>query len=653
MIAASAVPATGRQITGEVFHFGDFTLDQSRYRLQRGERILRLERQPMELLFLLVDKRGELVTRDEVAHRLWGNTVFVEIDQSINTAIRKVRIALHDDPETPRFVETVIGKGYRFAAPVVVNGEGTLSAKATLPGTPQPPQTGQSEAIAATATQRMHRRLPVLMLLASIGAVIAILASGWIAARHVRNTRSSAHPGIKSLVVLPLKNLSGDPGQEYLADGMTEALVSRLSSIHDLRVISRTSSMRLKNSNLSVPEIANELQVDVVVEGSVIRDGNRIRVTAQLIRGTTDEHFWSETYDRELPDVLALQSDVAQAIARKVEVTVTGKEEQRLTASHTVLPEAYESYLKGLSLLNYSNTQADIKKSIPYFEEAIRRDPAFAPAYVGLADAHADLEMVVVGGDPHRERPKVASAVRKALELDPNLAEAHVLLAGIAQEQWHWAEAETEYRRALELNPNNSDGYAGLAHWLLCQGRTDEALASAERARELDRLGSKTSDVAWILFQSRHYDQAIRELRSSLAVRPNGADRLWVLGFTLVINGQAREAIPLLERAAALAHRSSGFIDVLGAAYARAGRRSDALRILAELKRRKRHGYVAAASFVIVYLGLGENEQAFAWLEEAYKERSNMLQFVKVHPLFDPLRGDPRFIDLLHRVGLG
>jgi TolB-like protein/DNA-binding winged helix-turn-helix (wHTH) protein/Tfp pilus assembly protein PilF len=653
MIAAGAVPATGRQITGEVFHFGDFTLDQSRYRLQRGERILRLERQPMELLFLLVDKRGELVTRDEVAHRLWGNTVFVEIDQSINTAIRKVRIALHDDPQTPRFVETVVGKGYRFAAPVVVNGEGTLSAKATLPGTPQPPQTGQSEAIAATATQRMHRRLPVLMLLASIGAVIAILASGWIAARHVRNTRSSAHPGIKSLVVLPLKNLSGDPGQEYLADGMTEALVSRLSSIHDLRVISRTSSMRLKNSNLSVPEIANELQVDVVVEGSVIRDGNRIRVTAQLIRGTTDEHFWSETYDRELPDVLALQSDVAQAIARKVEVTVTGKEEQRLTASHTVLPEAYESYLKGLSLLNYSNTQADIKKSIPYFEEAIRRDPAFAPAYVGLADAHADLEMVVVGGDPHRERPKVASAVRKALELDPNLAEAHVLLAGIAQEQWHWAEAETEYRRALELNPNNSDGYAGLAHWLLCQGRTDEALASAERARELDRLGSKTSDVAWILFQSRHYDEAIRELRSSLAVRPNGAGRLWVLGFTLVINGQANEAIPLLERAAALADRSSGFIDVLGAAYARAGRRSDALRILAELKRRKRHGYVAAASFVIVYLGLGENEQAFAWLEEAYKERSNMLQFVKVHPLFDPLRGDPRFIDLLHRVGLG
>ena len=606
----------------------------------------------MELLFLLVQRRGELVTREEVADRLWGTTVFVDIDQSINTAVRKVRMVLRDDPDNPHFIETVVGKGYRFAAPVAVNGEATVSATAGLPALPQPAQAGQSAAIAAAPAQRMHRWSPVVMLLTGIGAVLAIFASGWVAI-HVRNTGSSTHPGIKSLVVLPLKNLSGDPAQEYLADGMTEALVSRLSSIHDLRVISRTSSMRLKNSNLSVPEIANALQIDVVVEGSVIREGNRIRVTAQLIRGTTDEHFWSETYDRELPDVLALQSDVAQAIARKVEVTVTGKEEQRLTASHTVLPEAYESYLKGRSSLSNNNTKAGIEERIRYFEEAIAKDPAFAPAYVGLAEAHADLGTVMMGEDPNRERPKVVSAVRRALELDPNLAEAHVLLAEMAQEQWRWAEAETEYRRALELNPNDSDGYAGLAFWLLCQGRTDEAVASAERARELDRLGSTTSNLAWILFQSRRYEEAVRELRSSLAVHPNGAGSLWLLGFTLVINGQASEAIPLLERAAALADRSSGFIDVLGAAYARAGRRSDALRILAELKRRKQHGYVAAASFVIVYLGLGENEQAFAWLEEAYKERSNMLQFVKVHPLFDPLRGDPRFADLLHRVGLG
>jgi TolB-like protein/tetratricopeptide (TPR) repeat protein len=490
------------------------------------------------------------------------------------------------------------------------------------------------------------------MLLAGTAAVLVILASGWVAIQ-VRNTRSPIQLPIRSLVVLPLKNLSGDSGQEYLADGMTEALVSRLSGIHDLRVISRTSSMRLKNSELSVPEIAKALRVDVVVEGSVIREGNRIRVTAQLIRGSTDQHFWSETYDRELPDVLALQSDVAQAIARKIEVTVTGKEEQRLTASHTVLPEAYESYLKGRFSLSDNNTRAGIEKSIRYFEEAIRKDPAFAQAYVGLAGAHTHLGTVIMGGDPGRERPQVVSAARKALELDPNLADAHILLAGMAQKQWHWAEAEAEYRRALELAPNDSDAYAGLAEWLLCQGRVDEAVASAQRARELDSFGSATWDLAWVLFQSRRYDEAVRQLRGSLAVRPNDAGTLWMLGFSLVVKGEPNEAIPLLEKAAAFADRSSGFLDVLAAAYARAGRRNDALRILAELKRRKQHGYVAAASFVIVYLGLGENEQAFAWLEEAYKVQSNMLQFVKVHPLFDPLRGDSRFVDLLHRVGLG
>ncbi|PYV46371.1 MAG: hypothetical protein DMG92_18210, partial [Acidobacteria bacterium] len=468
----------------------------------------------MELLFLLVERRGELVTREDVADRLWGATVFVDVDQSINTAVRKVRMVLRDDPDKPRFIETVVGKGYCFAAPVVVNGEGAVSAKAGLPALPQHVQASQSAATEAAPAQRRHRRHPVLMLLAGVGAVLAIFASVWVAI-HVRNTGRSAHPGIKSLVVLPLKNLSGDPGQEYLADGMTEALVSRLSSIHDLRVISRTSSMRFKNSNLSVPQIANALQVDVVVEGSVIREGNHIRVTAQLIRGTTDEHFWSETYDRELPNVLVLQSDVAQAIAHKIEVTVSGKEEQRLAATHTVSPEAYESYLKGRFSLRNSNTRAGIEKSIRYFEEAIRRDPAFAPAYVGLARAHADLGTVMMGqDDPNRERPQVASAAAKALELDPSLAEAHVLLALMAQEQWHWGEAETEYRRALESDPNDSDAYAGLAHWLLCQGRIEEAVAWAQRARELDRFGSATGDLADILFLSQRYDEAVLELHS-------------------------------------------------------------------------------------------------------------------------------------------
>ena len=300
--------------TGQVFQFGDFTLDQARYRLQRGERILRLERRPMELLFLLVERGGELVKREEVADRLWGTTVFVDVDQSINTAVRKIRIVLRDDPDRPRFIETVVGKGYRFAAPVTVNGEAAASATTGLSATLHTDPLGENTVREVVSTEQNRKRPFVVKLLASAAAVLAILATGWLAI-DVHRAGTVAQPAIKSLAVLPLKDLSCDPRQEYLADGMTEALISRLSGIHGLRVISRTSAMRLKDSKLSLPEIAKTLQVDAVVEGSVIRQGNRIRVTAQLIRGSSDQHFWSEVYDRELGDVLALQSDISQAIA--------------------------------------------------------------------------------------------------------------------------------------------------------------------------------------------------------------------------------------------------------------------------------------------------------------------------------------------------
>lgn len=638
-----------------MFHFGEFTLDASRYLLQRGDRTLRLEKRPMEFLILLLEKRGELVCREEVARRLWGADVFVDVDHGINTAVRKIRIALRDNPEKPRFIETVVGKGYRFAAPVVCSGNGK-----PLEETPPEPTTGvqpipvhvpAGPAVehAAVAPQDA---IPKRTWLLGRGAILVI---GVVAALlfGIRwKLRQTSHPAIRSLAVLPLKNLSGDPTQQYLADGLTEELIGRLAAIHNLRVISRTSVMHFRDTTLTAPEIAKALHVDALVEGSIIRDGSRVRVHAQLIRASTDEHFWSETYDRELRDVLSLQSDVAQAIARKVKVTVAGDERQRLSAFHAVLPEAYESYLQGNFSLHNSNNKAAIEKSIRYYSDAISKDPAFAPAYVGLAAAHAALGTVMMGGDPGRERPQMVSAARTALKLDPGLAEAHILLADIAQKQWHWAEAESEYRRALELDPNDPDAYTGLAEWFLCQGRADDALNWEQHARELDSFGSTNWELAWILFHSRRYDEAIRELRNTLAVRPDDASSLWLLGFTLVVNGQPKEAIPVLEKAAKLANRSSGYIDVLAAAYARAGRRTDALRILAELKKRKQAGYVAAGSFVILALGLGDKEQAFAWLDEAYKEKSNILQFVKVHPLMDPLRSDPRFGDLVRRVGL-
>ncbi len=603
---------------------------------------MRLEKLPMELLILLVQHPGELVTREQIAEQLWGKGVFLDVENGINTAVRKVRLVLGDGPEKPRFIETVVGKGYRFAAPVSSNGNASTLAPAAAANAASAP----TPAAAPTAQRTVSYIAPILR---ASTALLAMAIVGFFLYQH----RAARRPAtIRAIAVLPLKNLSADSSQEYLADGMTEALISRLSAIHDLRVISRTTAMRYKDTKLSVPDIAKVLQVDAVVEGSVTREGERIRVTAQLIRGATDMHFWSETFDRDLPDVLALQSDIAQAIARKIEATVTGTEGERLAAAPHVLPEAYENYLKGRFKMEQANSRSDIEESTRYFENAIRLDSKFAPAYLGLASAHMDLGTIIIGLDPENQRLEAAKAARKALELDPDLSDGHAILADIEQKQWHWAQAEAEYRRALQLNPNDASAHAGLASWLLCQGRMEEALSSALRARELDRSGFSTYTVAWILFHARRYDDEIRELRSAMAVYPHDRQLLWDLGFALMMKGEPEQAIPALEQAALLANRSSGTLDLLTAAYARAGRRRDALRILEELKVRQKTRYVPAGSFVIAYLGLGDNEQAFTWLEEAYKERSNLLQFVKVHPLFDPLRNDPRFEDLVRRIGL-
>ena len=485
--------------------------------------------------------------------------------------------------------------------------------------------------------------------LAAVG-ILGLLAITYIMSRG--RARNAAQPKIASLAVLPLKNLSGDPAQEYLADGMTDELIGRLSRIHNLRVISRTSVMRFKNPQVSVPEIAKTLKVDAIVEGSVQREGNRIRVTVQLIRGATDEHFWSETYDRELRDVFTVQSELAQSIAGKVQVTVTGEEHKRLTAARSVAPEVYEAYLKGQFSYGKSNNRSSEEESIAYFERAIKMDPTFAPAYVGLAAASNDLGTVMVGAPPAESRAKAISAARKALELEPDLAEAHIVLGVLQQEQWHWAAAEAEYRQALELNPNDADAHAGLASWLMCQGRIDEALGWARRGRELDPFAVSGANIGWILFQSHRYDEAIRELRSSLAVQPERADTLLYLGFALVANNQPGDAIPVLEKSIAVSNGSPAAIGVLIRAYAHAGRREDALRLLAQVQGRRKTGYVPAATFVNAYLGLGDTEQAFAWLERAYKEQSNIILFLKVHPFFDPIRSDPRFADLARRVGL-
>jgi TolB-like protein/DNA-binding winged helix-turn-helix (wHTH) protein/Tfp pilus assembly protein PilF len=643
MLSATPTPAVRR--------FGAFEINFQSGELRKNGMRLRLSGQPFHVLAVLIERSGDVVTREELKSKLWPADTFVDFDHGLNNAVARIREVLEDSSETPRYIETVPRRGYRFIAalsdiqPAPVPSSAVESKVGPAHEITHPGASGPS--VLRTEKRFASARLGVLLAVAVLALLIVVL---WLYRR--RDAGRTSQPAIKSLAVLPLKNLSGDPTQEYLADGMTEALIGRLARIHDLRVISRTSAMHYKDTHLSMPEIASALRVDVLVEGSVIREGSRIRVHAQLIRGATDEHFWSETYDRELRDALTLESEVAQSIAAKVEVTITGKERERLTAVRSVAPEVYESYLKGRFALDKSNNKTEVEESIGYFEKAIERDPTFAPAYVGMAAAYDDLATVLIGVPPGEVRPKVSSALRKALELDPDLAEAHVLLADLEQQQWRWGEAEAEYRQTLELNPSDAAAHSGLASWLLYQGRIDEALAWSRRARELDPLGDSSIGMGWILFCAHRYDEATHELRSKLAVRPDDAGALWVLGFALIENSQAGEAIPVLEKAVSVSDRSPGIIGVLVRAYAHAGRRSDALRLLAELKRRKQTSYVPAAAFVNAYLGLGDYDQAFASLEQAYKEQSNILQFVKTLPIFDPVRNDPRFKDLVRRVGL-
>ncbi len=632
-----------------VRRFGPFDINLHSGELRKNGMRLRLSGQPFQVLAVLVERPGEVVTREELHSKLWPVDTFVDFDHGLNNAVARIREVLDDSSDTPRYVETIPRRGYRFIAPLADVRPATVPASAAESKISPTHEITRPRALASSVLPG-QKRFASIGLRALLGGAAVLAFFTVVLVQYRGGAKATKQIAIKSLAVLPLKNLSGDPTQEYLADGMTEALIGRLSGIHDLRVISRTSAMHFKDTQLAVPEIARTLGVDAIVEGSVIREGGRIRVHAQLIRAATDEHFWSETYDRELPDVLTLQSEVAESIARKVEVTITGEEHARLTAARSVSPEVYESYLKGR--FAKSNNRAEIEESIAHFEEAIRKDATFAPAYVGLADAYDNLGLVFIGVPPGEVRPKVISAARKALELDPELAEAHVLLADVYQKQWQWSDAEAEYKQALELKPNEAAAHLGFASWLLCQGRTEEALAWARRARELDPVGTTGTGIGGILFYARRYDEAIRELRSALAIRPDDALALWYVGFALIAKGQPEQAIPVLEKAVSISDRSPGVIGVLVRAYAQAGRRPDALRLLAELKRRRQAGYIPAAAFVNAYLGLGEHDEAFAWLEPAYKEQSNILQFLKVHPYFDPLRDDPRFKDLLHRVGL-
>jgi len=466
-------------------------------------------------------------------------------------------------------------------------------------------------------------------------------------------TSSPVHLDKKRIAVLPFANISPNPSDEYFSDGMTEELIATLSRINDLGVIARTSVIRYKGLTKPVAEIGRELNVGTVLEGSVRVAGKKLRITSQLIDVASEEHLWSETYDRDLEDALAIQSDIAKRITKALKARVLHAEALRLERKVTGIPEAYPLYLKGRQSLN-KRTEKDLKEAIRHFENAVNHDPSFALAYTGLADTYAILSSYSLEYIPPREGfPKAKIAAEKALALDDHLAEAHASL-GLVKffYEWDWAGAEVEFKKALELNPGCAQAHQYYADFVKSFGRFDEALAEMKSALALDPLSySVNTGIGHILYLSRQYDQAIDHIRKIVESHPEFIPaRLW-FGRPYLQKGMYKEAIVQLEEAVKLSKDSTISLSTLGQAYALAGQRSSAKEILDRLLERSKNQYVPSYWIALVYMSMGDKDEAMNWLERALHERSSWLVWANIEPRFDTLRPDPRFASLLRRVG--
>lgn len=622
-----------------VVSFGvyDFAPDTEELRKQ-GMRI-RLEGQPVAVLKMLLERPGELVTREELQNKLWATDRFVDFDNSLNAAIKRLRAALNDSAVQPRYIETLARRGYRFIGSVNPAGvETDITTPADVP------------ASTAVHTERALDSRNRWMIVAAV-CVLAVGVWGWRQWRHPKGVPPL--PGIRSLAVLPLQNLSGDPSQDFLADGMTEELIGRLSRIQGLRVISRTSSMHFKNTQLSVPEIAKMLAVDAIVEGSLVQERHQIRVHAQLIRAATDEHIWAGEYQREYQGILEVQEEVARNIVEQIELNLTPEERARLASRSPVDPQAYENYLKGRYYFS-QRTKDALQKSIASFQQAITSDPAYAPAYSGLAEAYAMLGFR--GGLPSNDALSGAKkAALKAIELDNSLAEPHASLAFIWETyDWDWPGAERQYKKALELNPGYAQAHNWYAGYLTYTGRFNEGITEAMRARELDPLSLPLNNaLAGRLLAGGRYDEALRQVQQTLELDDHFAPAHQTLGWVYLYSGKQSEAIREFQDALELSGAADTDIQLdLGFAYAVSGKREEARTILVKLEHMHQQGLTPSASVAILYGALGDSSEAFGWLEKAYEERDPQLTYLKVGRRFEPLRKDQRFGQFVRRVGL-
>jgi len=632
--------------------FGDFLLDPKAGELRKSGHRIKLQPQPFKVLSILASRPGEAVTREEIQQQVWGSETFVDFERGLNVCVQQIRAALGDDPDTPRFLETLPKRGYRFLASVQ-RVEGTDTAARSISDAQG--ADGASVAVASAVSRGSAARgsigRKVLIVFAVAGALLLALyfggARSWILARR------AAGP-IRSIAILPFDNYSGDPEQQYFTDGMTEALTAEMGKIHGLRVPSRTSVTLYKREKKPLQQIARELNVDALVEGSVMRSGGRVGVTVQLLDGARDQHLWGESYERDSSDVITLEHDLARTIAEKLKLNLSAGDQLRLNSPGKVNPGAYAAYLHGRFYWS-KRTIEDFYKSIEYYEQAIAQDSNYAPAYAGLADAYALLGSSPNDALPPNEAmPKAKAAAQKALQLDDGLAEAHASLAYVSMVyDWDWSTAEKEFHRAIDLNPNYATAHEWYAELLAARGRESEALEEMKRARDTDPLlVLMHTAVAETLYYSRHYDEVIAQCRQTLELDPNYALAHFHLGRAYLAKGMHPEAIAEYRKAEASLGETPAMVMAIGYAEAKAGNAASARKALDRLKDQSRSRYVPALYSAALYTSLGDSKDGIALLEKAYSEHSDYLIFLNVDPMADSLRAIPSFQALVRQIGL-
>jgi TolB-like protein/DNA-binding winged helix-turn-helix (wHTH) protein/Tfp pilus assembly protein PilF len=613
-----------------LLRFGPFRLDPRTGELRREGVGVKLQNQPARVLSLLAVRAGELVTRDEIRRAIWGEDTYVDFDQGLNFCVKEIRSALDDDAESPRFVETLRGRGYRFVASVERVAASADQAPDHAAGRPAP--------------TRLLLALGAALLVAALGAVLVWWQGG-----------DTARPGGRvMLVVLPFENLGGDPERDFFSDGLTEEMIAQLGRLQPdrLGVIARTSAMRYKGRSRDLAALARELGVDYVVEGTVRHAPGRVRITAQLVQASDRSQLWAEIYERDLEDVLAIQAEVARAVAREIQLALTPQAAARLDSPGATDPEAYELYLRGRAFWNKRDTEG-LTRAIGYFEQVLQRTPDFSLAWVGLADAY-----IVLGDQgylaPGEAMPKAQAAAGRALAIDPSRAEAQTSLAMVkAAYEWDWAGAEAGFRRAIELNPSDPTSHHWYAHLLRAVGRFAEAIAETRTAQHIDPLSLIiNATVGSALFYAGRPAEAAEQYRRTLALDPGFGPGRWGLSRALLVAGQQQQAIAEAERAVELTGGDAASLAQLAYACGVAGQGERARTLLGRMQAQASGRYFPFYETAVVHAGLGDDDAVFAALERAYAVRETTLRQLRIDERLARLRGDPRFAALARRIGL-